>query len=209
MVLKVTGIDRRDNGGEAVWMALSATQESVQTAMGYALEAQEMNTRILRLTSQAWAESFRLQSTLFQGMAQSTFGQWENALASATSVESLGQEQSRSELTGPTTDSAEDTEVAVDEAHQKTEKEKAEKQGADEVATEMRRAEAVAEELQKSTATATFPKVGYDEMDVGEATEYLDGLSVDELKRLRKYEKYNKNRRSLRKEIKQKIKIAS
>jgi hypothetical protein len=46
-------------------------------------------------------------------------------------------------------------------------------------------------------------------MNVGEISERLDGLSVDELKRVRKYEKDNKNRWSLRKEIKQKVKTIS
>jgi cell division septum initiation protein DivIVA len=179
IVQKITDIDRTDNGGETVSMASSATQGSVHAAMDYALKSQEINTQLLRLTAQAWIESFRLQSTLFQGM---------------------------SEVTKPATGGAQDTEVAAEDAHQKLEKEKAEKQRAEEVATETRNA---AKETQKSAATATFPIEGYDEMGAGEVSEYLDGLSVDELKWVRKHEKDNKNRRSLRKEIKQKIRAVS
>jgi hypothetical protein len=64
-------------------------------------------------------------------------------------------------------------------------------------------------DAQKNTETATFPIEGYDEMNVGEISERLDGLSVDELKRVRKYEKGNKDRGNLRKEMKQKIKTTS
>ena len=46
-------------------------------------------------------------------------------------------------------------------------------------------------------------------MNVGEVSERLDGLSADELKRVRKYEKRNKDRGSLRKEMKQKIETTS
>jgi hypothetical protein len=69
--------------------------------------------------------------------------------------------------------------------------------------------EIAAKDAQKNTETATFPIEGYDEMNVGEVSERLDGLSVDELRRVRKYEKDNKNRGTLRKEMKQKIKTTS
>ena len=69
--------------------------------------------------------------------------------------------------------------------------------------------EIAAKDAQKNTETATFPIEGYDEMNVGEVSERLDGLSVEELKRVRKYEKDNKNRGSLRKVMKQKIKTTS
>ena len=42
-------------------------------------------------------------------------------------------------------------------------------------------------------------------MNKGEVSERLDGLSAEELKRVRRYEKHNKDRGSLRKEMKQKI----
>jgi hypothetical protein len=46
-------------------------------------------------------------------------------------------------------------------------------------------------------------------MNLDEVSKRLGGLSVDELKRVRKYEKDNKNRRTLRKEMKRKIKSTS
>src|SRR5215203_2714309 len=180
-----TDNDQMDKVGEAAQTMSRATHKSAYTAMDYALKAQEINTKLLQQTAQAWIDGFRYQAKLSQGMAQAFFGQWGNALASmprTTPVELPVQRQSRSEVTGePATNGAQkSTEIAAKDA-----------KGA------------------QKTETATFPIEGYDEMNVGEVTERLDGLSVDELKRVRKYEKANKNRGTLRKEMKQRIKSTS
>jgi hypothetical protein len=193
------------------------THKSAYTAMDYALKAQEINTKLLQQTTQAWIDGFRYQAKLSQGMVQVFFGQWENALASmprTTPVELPVQRQSRSEVTGePATNGAQKvTETAAkddqkniaiavnDDAPKSSEPAAEETQKSTEIA---------AKDAQKNTETATFPIEGYDEMNVGEVSERLDGLSVDELKRVRKYEKDNKNRGTLRKEMKQKIKTTS
>ena len=181
-----TDNDQMDKVGEAAQTMSMAPHKSAYTAMDYALKAQEINTKLLQETTQAWIDGFRYQAKLSQGMAQAFFGQWGNALASmprTTPVELPVQRQSRSEVTAePATNGAQkSTEIAAKDA-----------KGA-----------------QKNTETATFPIEGYDEMNVAEVSERLDGLSVDELKRVRKYEKANKNRRTLRKEMKRKIKTTS
>ena len=181
-----TDNDQMDKVGEAAQTMSRTTHMSAYTAMDYALKAQEINTKLLQQTTQAWIDGFRYQAELSQGMAQAFFGQWGNALASmprTTPVELPFQSQSRSEVTGePATNGAQkSTEIAVKDA-----------KGA-----------------QKNTETATFPIEGYDEMNLDEVSERLDGLSVEELKRVRKYEKRNKDRGSLRKEMKQKIKTTS
>ena len=226
------------------------TQNSAHTAMDYALKTQEMNTRLLQQTSQAWIDGFRYQVKLSQGVAQVFFGQWGNALASMTPVALPVERQSRSEITEePATNGVQEvSEPAAKDAQkdieiaEKAEKQQAEKQQAEKVARETRKAEEAAEktqkkteiaaesaqksaepaaeepqtstevaakDAQKNTETAAFPIDGYDEMNVGEVSERLNGLSVDELKRVRKYEKRNKDRGSLRKEMKQKIKTTS
>jgi hypothetical protein len=212
-----TDNDQMDNVGEAAQTMSRTTHKSAYTAMDYALKAQEINTKLLQQTSQAWIDGFRYQAKLSQGMAQAFFGQWGNALASmprTTPVELPVQRQSRSEVTGePTTNGAQkvtetaakddqkNTEIAVkDDAQKKAEKAAEQTQKSTEIA---------AKDAQKNTETATFPIEGYDEMNLGEVSERLDGLSVDELKRVRKYEKDNKNRGTLRKEMKQKIKTTS
>ena len=257
---KITGMDKT-----ARTMSRT-TQQSAHTAMDYALKAQEMNTRLLQRTSQAWIEGFRYQAKLSQGMAQVFFGQRGNAFASTVHVELPVQEQSRSEVPELATDGAQKvTEAAAKDARknteiaakdtQKAEAQKAEKvakeaqkaanaakeeqkaekdakaEKAEKVAKDTRKAEEAAEETQKATETAarsaqnstepaaektqkgtgaaTFPIEGYDEMNVGEVSERLDGLSADELKRVGKYEKDSKDRGTLRKEMKQKIKTTS
>jgi hypothetical protein len=67
------------------------TQNSAHTAMDYALKTQEMNSRLLQQTSQAWIDGFRYQVKLSQGMAQVFFGQWGNA----ASQQRLAQEATR------------------------------------------------------------------------------------------------------------------
>jgi hypothetical protein len=254
-----TDNDQRDQMAEVAQTMFRTTHKSAYTAMDYALKAQEINTKLLQQTSQAWIDGFRYQAMLSQGMAQVFFGQWENAFASmprTTPVELPVQNQSRSEVTGePATNGAQkvtetaakddhqkNTEIAVKDDAQKKAEKAAETQQAEKVAKDTQKAEKAAEQTQKATETAaksaqkssepdaeetqksteiaakdaqkntetaTFPIEGYDEMNVGEVSERLEGLSVDELKRVRKYEKDNKNRGTLRKEMKQKIKTTS
>jgi hypothetical protein len=189
-----TDNDQRDKMGEVAQTMSRTIHKSAYTAMDYALKAQEINTKLLQQTTQAWIDGFRYQAKLSQGMVQVFFGQWENALASmprTTPVELPFQSQSRSEVTGePATNGAQMvTETAAKDDQKNT--------------------EIAAKDVQKNTETATFPIEGYDEMNLDEVSKRLGGLSVDELKRVRKYEKDNKNRRTLRKEMKRKIKSTS
>ncbi len=265
--------DIKKERGETARAMSGAAQQPAHTAMDYALKAQEINTELLRRTSQAWIEGFRYQAQLSQGMARVFFGQWGNAFARMPRVELPAQEHSRgSEVTEGATNggareatepAAEDdaqkkkAEIAAKDAQKKVEK-KAEKKAKDakeaqeaeearkaeeahkakKVAEDTRKAEKVAKETQEATetaaksaqestepgaqetqkstevaardaqesaGTASFPIEGYDEMNKGEVSERLDGLSAEELKRVRRYEKQNKDRGSLRKEMKQKI----
>jgi hypothetical protein len=230
-----TDNDQRDKMGEVAQTMSRTTHKSAYTAMDYALKAQEINTKLLQQSTQAWIDGFRYQAKLSQGMAQVFFGQWENALASmprTTPVELPVQRQSRSEVTGePATNGAQmvtetaakddqkNTEIAAkDDAQKKAEQTqkatetaaKSAQKGSEPAAEETQKnTEIAAKDVQKNTETATFPIEGYDEMNLDEVSERLDGLSVDELKRVRKYEKDNKNRRTLRKEMKRKIKSTS
>lgn len=272
--------------GERTRTVSRTGQESAYTAMDYAFKAQEMNTEILRRTSQAWIEGFRYQVRLSQGMAQVFWGQWGNAFKSMPPVERPGQEQSGPVGIEPATNGAQKvtepaakdvqkdieiaekqkaekvarekkkaTELAAKDAQKKAEK-KAETQQAEKVARETRKAEEAAEETQKkteiaaesaqksaepaaeetqkstevaakdaqetqksteiaakdaqkNTETAAFPIDGYDEMNVGEVSERLNGLPEAELKRVGEYEKDNKDRRTLRKEMEQKTETTS
>ncbi len=281
-----TDTNKLDKMGETARTMSKTTQKPAQTAMDYALRAQEGNTELLRRTSQAWIEGFRYQARFSQGMAQMFFGQWGAAFKSMPHVDLPVQEQSGPEVIEPATNGAQKatepaakdvqednemaekqkaekkarekkkaTEVAAKDAQKKAEK-KAETQQAEKVAKDTREAEKAAEETQKkteiaaesaqgsaepaaeetqkstevaakdaeetqksteiaakdaqkNTETAAFPVDGYDEMNVGEVSEQLDGLSEAELKRVGKYEEENKDRVSLRKEMDQKIETTS
>jgi stalled ribosome alternative rescue factor ArfA len=192
---------KMDKMGEAAQTMSGTTQNSAYTAIDYALKTQEMNTKLLQQSSQAWIEGFRYQAKLSQSMAQVFFGQWGNALASMKHVALPVQRQSRSEVSEPATNGTQkNTEPAAEETQKST------KIAAKDAQETQKSTEIAAKDAQKNTETATFPIEGYDEMNVEEVSERLDGLSVDELKRVRKYEKANKGRGSLRKEMKQKIK---
>jgi len=56
---------------------------------------------------------------------------------------------------------------------------------------------------------AGFPISGYDELNVKEIGERLDGMSAAEIRRVREYEKRNKNRETLVEQFDRKLKAAS
>jgi hypothetical protein len=56
---------------------------------------------------------------------------------------------------------------------------------------------------------ATFPIAGYDEMNVKEIGDRLDGLSAAEIRTVREYEKRNKNRETLIEQFDRKLRAAS
>jgi hypothetical protein len=102
------------------------------------------------------------------------------------------------------------TETAAKSAQESTEPGAQETQKSTEVAAKdaqetQKSTEVAARDARESAEKASFPIEGYDEMNKGEVSERLDGLSAEELKRVRRYEKHNKDRGSLRKEMKQKI----
>ena len=160
-----TDTKKLDKMGETARTMSRTTQKPAHTAMDYALGAQEVNTEILRRTSQAWIEGFRYQARLSQGMAQMFFGQWGAAFKSMPHVDLPGQEQSGPEVIEPATNGAqkateptakdvqEDNEIAEKAEKQKAEK-IAETQQAEKVAKDTRKAEKSAEETQKKTEIA-------------------------------------------------------
>jgi len=106
------------------------------------------------------------------------------------------------------------TEIAAESAHKSAEPAAEETQKSTEVAAKdakdaQKSTERAAKDAQKNTETAAFPIDGYDEMNVGEVSERLNGLSEAELKRVGEYEKDNKDRGTLRKEMEQKTETTS
>jgi hypothetical protein len=56
---------------------------------------------------------------------------------------------------------------------------------------------------------ARFPIAGYDELNVKEIGDRLDGMSAAEIRKVREYEKRNKNRETLIEQFDRKLKAAS
>jgi len=63
--------------------------------------------------------------------------------------------------------------------------------------------------IQEIERKMSFPIEGYDELNVGEISAQLDGLSVDELRTIRDYEKRHKDRGTLLQEIERNIEAIS
>jgi hypothetical protein len=63
--------------------------------------------------------------------------------------------------------------------------------------------------VQRTAETATFPIPGYDEMNVEEISDRVDGLTDDQVRRLRDYEKANQNRKTLIERFDSKLRASS
>jgi hypothetical protein len=63
--------------------------------------------------------------------------------------------------------------------------------------------------VEGEVANATFPIAGYDEMNVREIGERLEGLSAAEIRRVREHERRNKNRETLIEQFDRKLRAAS
>ena len=61
---------------------------------------------------------------------------------------------------------------------------------------------------ERAAEAAVFPIEGYDDMNVDEISKRLDGLSVEELQRVRDYEERNKRRETLLEQMDRKIRAA-
>ena len=68
---------------------------------------------------------------------------------------------------------------------------------------------ATVEGAEQAAEAAVFPIEGYDEMNVEEVSERLEGLSVEELQLVRDYEELHEGRKTLLEEMDRKIRSAS
>ena len=71
------------------------------------------------------------------------------------------------------------------------------------VQTTTRNVERMTDATREAMQGVMFPIVGYDEMNVSEVTEKLEGLSIEDLERVRDYERRNKNRETVLERIDQ------
>ena len=72
-----------------------------------------------------------------------------------------------------------------------------------------RAVDAATQRVQRTTETATFPIPGYDEMNVEEISDRVDGLTDDQVRQLRDYERANQNRKTLIERFDSKLRASS
>jgi hypothetical protein len=183
-----------------------STQQSAYTAMDYAVKAQEVNTELLRKTTEIWIEGFRKQTELSQDMAQELFekaedqthayqdffAQWGFPFMGFPFVrmpyDPFGFWRERMQTVQKT---ARDTQSTAWDAQRAA-------------------AEETARVIETTAPTnGSLPIAGYDEKSVGEITTRLDILTADQLERLKDYERRNKNRETLIREIDRRIGASS
>jgi hypothetical protein len=187
--------------GETAQQMSQSTQRAGRIFNGYLAEAQEINIEFGRRATETWIEAIRKQTELNQRMVQRLYGEvegqtgaWQGFVQDWMSVYSAPF-SNRFGSVNP-----------FDYFRQGVE-------------TTTRHVEQVSDMTQKITvagiasanasANGGFPIAGYDEMNVEEVSARLEGLSEDQLKRVREYEKGNKNRDTLIEQINREIKVAT
>ena len=160
-----------DKMGETTQTVVRTSQESARIFTDYTVKAQELNTQLARRAVETWIDGLRKQTELSQDVAQELFGRAEEQ---ADAYRRFFGQWGNFPFPGMAN--------SVMFPFQK--------QGMHLVDTAARSAE-------ETLATASFPIAGYDEKNVDEISARLDGLSAEQIRRLRAYEKSNKNRQSL------------
>jgi len=165
-----------DRMGETAQTMVRTSQESARIFTDYTVKAQELNTQLARRSVETWIDGLRKQTELSQEAAQALFGKAEEQADVYRSF--FGQWGNVPTMRFPFAGMANDFMFPF------------ERQG-------VRLVENTASNAEELIETATFPITGYDEKNVDEISARLDGLSAEQIRHLRSYEKAHKNRQSL------------
>ena len=192
--------------GKTAETMAKTTQQSAYTAMDYAVKAQEVNTELLRKTFEVWIEGFRKQTELSQDMAQELF---EKAEDQAHAYQDFFGQWGFPFMSFPLVRMPYDPFGFWREWTQTTQQAARDTQGAA-WNTQKTTAEETAKVIETTAPTnGSMPIPGYDEKSVGEITARLNTLTADQLERLKDYERRNKNRETLIREIERRTRSAS
>jgi hypothetical protein len=192
--------------GKTAEEMVRTAQQSAHTMTDYTVKVQEVNTELLRKTTEVWIDGLRKQTELSQDMIQEVFGKAEDQsrvyqdFFAQWGTPFMGFPFVRMpydpfgfwrEWTHTVQETARNTpSVAWD--------------------TPRAAAEETARVIETTApAIGSLPIAGYDEKSVAEITERLDTLTSDQLARLKDYERRNKNRETLIREIDRRTKSAS
>jgi len=184
--------------GETAQEITRSAQRTGKIFSGYLTEVQEINTEYARRATETWIEAFRKQTELNQRMVQRLYGEAEGQ---SGAFQGIVQDWMRL-YTVPFFNPFGAENPFADYFRQGVE-------------TATRNAERVTDMTQRTMAAGVastnggFPIAGYDDMNVSEISDKLDGLSEDQLKRVREYERRHKNRDTLIEQIDRKIKAAT
>ncbi len=189
--------------GETAQVVARTAQDSAYVVSDYVAKSQELNTRFAQRAVENWTEVLRRQTELTQDMVQELF---EKAEDQADAFQRLYGQWVSTFMSFPTSG------VMYDPF-------RLQRQGLRLAETATKNAQTTAKNVQEATrsvvdAAATngdggFPISGYDELNVNEVSGKLDDLTVDQLKKVREYEKRNKNRDTVIEQLDRKIKAAS
>ncbi len=158
---------------------IRSAQQSGQILSGYLAEVLEINTEFARKATETWIEVFRKQAELNQRMVQRLYGEAEGQTYAFQGLTKDWMSALSMPSFNPFGFWGEGVQTAT------------------------RNVERMTDATREAMQGVMFPIVGYDEMNVSEVTEKLEGLSVEELKRVRDYERRNKNRETVLERIDQ------
>ncbi len=158
-----------------------SAQQSGQILSGYLAEVQEINTEFARKATETWIEGFRKQTDLNQRLVQRLYDEAEEQTHAF-------QELVRDWMSAYPMPFFNPFGLWGDGMQSTT-----------------RNVAWMTDATRDAMQEVMFPIVGYNEMNVSEITEKLGGLSVEELKRVRDYERRNKNRETVLERIEQRI----
>jgi hypothetical protein len=166
--------------GHAVEALREQTEHNVRTAEAFARSASKAQEGFRTLT-QAWAGTYRDFFSPFAYFQEGVRTTQQAAQQGLQATEQVARQGLR----------------VAEEATEQTDK-------------VLRQTEKATREAELEVAVFSALKTAnYDELTVAEISERLDGLSTEELKKVREYEKHNKNRETLIEQIDRKIRANS
>jgi hypothetical protein len=177
-----------EKAGKTAEEMVRTAQQSAHTMTDYAVKVQEVNTELLRKTTEVWIDGLRKQTEL----SQDFFAQWGTPFMGFPFVrmpyDPFGFWREWTETVQKTARDTQSTAWNTPRA--------AAKQTARVIET-------------TAPTNGSLPIAGYDEKSVAEITGRLDTLTSDQLARLKDYERRNKNRETLIREIDRRTSSAS
>jgi hypothetical protein len=178
-----------ENMGRTVETMTRTAQESTRIVTDYVVQAQELNTRLAQRAFETWIDASRQQTELGQTMVQRLYGKAEDQGDAFQGLLNNWANVYAGFFFAPFG---------------------LYREGLENVTRNVTRMPAVVTEVATGGAVnGGLPIEGYDELNVNEISGRLDGLSEEELKRVRDYEKRNKSRDTLIEQLERKIRADS